>query len=98
MVEDREAMAKQAREIAEHFESLSTKEENKKPNLFTEKVARYKQYAKDGLVRIDDDSHVLYSQWVPKAQGEGINTHCPAEWLKLRMGSVGRFGTIKKAF
>jgi len=98
MAEDRESVAKQAREIFEHFQSLSTKKDDKKPNMFTEKMKRYKQYAKDGLVRIEDCNHALHNMWVPKIQAEGIESHCPATWLKKRMGESGRFGTIKRPF
>jgi len=86
--QQRQEMAKQAHSISEKFRSMtkSMNGEEDKPNLYTEKVKRYKQYVIDKLVRIDDDTHELYSQWIMRAQAQQMNMeyHCPVKWLQER--------------
>lgn len=85
--EHRNKIAEQARSIADHFESITKSfTDSAKPNLYTAKVKRYRQYVKDNLVRVDDDTHVLHSQWILKKQAleQSLKYHCPVSWLEER--------------
>jgi hypothetical protein len=81
-------MANQAREISNKFASMTKelKGEEEKPNIYTEKVKRYKQYVVDKIVRVDDDSHPMYNEWILREQAEsqGVKFHCPVMWLQER--------------
>ena len=93
--EQRQAMAEQARGIAEHFESITkSHKDGEKPNLYTAKVRRYKQYVRDKLVRVADDTHVLYSQWILKEQAlqQCLEYDCPIQWLEARGINVNFIG------
>ncbi len=84
---EREAADAQARGIVEHFESLTKSHDDKeKPNFYTEKVKRYRQYVADQLVRVEDKTHVLHDQWIFRKQAvqQGLNFHCPEKWLEER--------------
>ncbi len=73
--------------LAEHFESLTKSHDDKeKPNFYTAKVKRYRQYVADQLVRVEDKTHVLHDQWIFRKQAvqQGLNFHCPEKWLEER--------------
>lgn len=85
--EDRTGMAEQAKEIAERFANMTKGGEiEEKQNMFTKKVRRYRDYAKDGVVRVDKYDHALHSQWVMRKQAIELNLpfHDPIEWLNER--------------
>jgi len=90
-------IAIQARGITEKFESMTKSfTDDEKPNLYTAKVKRYRQYVADKLVRVDQEAefvdgvhvpaHALHSQWILKAQALNmcVKYHCPVEWLTER--------------
>lgn len=85
--EERDAIAEHANRIALDFESKTKSyRDDERPSLYTAKVKRYKQYVTDKLVRVDDDTHVLHSQWILREQAlqQSLNYHCPVEWLERR--------------
>jgi hypothetical protein len=67
------------------------KDGDENPNLYTKKFNRYKQYVKDGLVRVEDSSSKLFQTWIPRAQATmaGVAFHDPAKWVKRREDELG---------
>lgn len=96
--EEKEAIAKQASEIAQEFAEKSGKEETYKPSLVALKMERMQLRAKSGDVLIEEIGHKQDGQWVARAEAENMKVDFvdPVKWVMKRLKTAGRFGTIKR--
>jgi len=80
--DEKKKISDQARKIAEHFESLypSKKEKGKSP--YHQKVERFKERARAGMVMIETLGHALEGQWIPKNEAQWLIYTDPAVWLR----------------
>ena len=86
--EETERVKQIAKYNAEKFAPKKAVGEN--VSLLEKKLARYRKYIQDDLVRVEERGHSLDQKWIPRKQAHsiGVEYHDPVEYMEARKESI----------
>lgn len=79
---EKEYIAKQAKEIADHFELLCPSKKEKGKSPYHLKVERFKERVRSGMVMVESIGHPLEGLWVQKHEVQSVIYTDPDVWLR----------------